>query len=204
MNGYKDLDRELEDHNEWFVTLDRRVYLVYVQMSYRVNHDLYFELVNRYRFHMAVQGIYNIISDRYSEADFNMRCLNALDSMNVTMDVRNSFVEEVLSSLREARSAMKKVLREAKAINMPAMKNFEEGERLADFLLDEDLISEGADDRASGKWINKLFRQLGQIRRKSSRLFFKSLGQILSLQENVADQFLIEKGLKAPDEPILD
>jgi hypothetical protein len=81
------------------------------------------------------------------------------------------------------------------------MKNFEEGERLADFLLDQDLIREAGEHGVSGKWVNKLFRQLTQVRDKASRLHFKSLGQILALQEKVADQFLILKGFKQPPVP---
>ena len=192
----KNLEKDLDDANDWFRTLDRRVYLVYVQMSYRVNNDLYYDLINRYRFHMAVQGIYKTARYHFDEAEFHLATYSALSAQNAPPEVKNDFVTQVLHVLREARTALRKLLREAREINMPAMKNFEEGEELADFLLDEDLIREAGEHGVSGKWIDKLFRQLTQVRDKASRLHFKSLGQILSLQEGVAEQFLVLKGFK--------
>lgn len=194
----RDLEKDLDDANDWFRTLDRRVYLVYVQMSYRVNNDLYYDLINRYRFHMAVQGIYKTARYHFDEADFHLTTFNVLAEQNVAPAVREDFVTQVLHVFRDARKALRNLLREADEINMPAMKNFEEGERLADFLLDQDLIREAGEHGVSGKWVNKLFRQLTQVRDKASRLHFKSLGQILALQESVADQFLILKGFKQP------
>ena len=200
----KDLERDREDLYDWFSTFDRRVYLVYVQMSYRVDHDTYFELVNRYRFHMAVQGICKTAQGHYDEANMYFHLYLAVEGSNAPPGVRNAVVTETLHTFREARKALKKLLREAREINMPAMKNFEEGERLAEFLLDEDLIREAGESGVTGKWINKLFRQLEQVARKSSRLHFKSLGQILAIQDRVAEQFLVAKGFKQPEMPILE
>jgi Zn-dependent protease with chaperone function len=200
----KDLEKDREDLNDWFRTLDRRVYLVYVQMSYRVNHDDYYELTNRYRFHMAIQGIYKTVRRLYEEADLHVNIYFHLEKVNAPPHVKNAHVTETLYTLREARKGLKKVLREAREINMPAMKNFEEGERLAEFLLDEDLIREAGESGVSMKWILKLFRQLEQVERKAARLHFKSLGQILALQEGIADRFLVAKGFRQPDSPIIE
>lgn len=200
----KDLDREREDLNDWFRTLDRRVYLVYVQMSYRVNNDDYYELINRYRFHMAIQGIYKTVRHHYEEAELHVNIYFYLEKANAPPQVRAAHSTETLHTLREARKALKGVLREAREINMPAMKNFEEGERLAEFLLAEDLIREAGESGVSMKWVFKLFRQLEQVERKAARLHFKSLGQILALQEGVADRFLVTKGFKQGDSPLID
>lgn len=195
----RDLEKDLDEANDWFRTLDRRVYLVYVQMSYRIGDNAaYEELVNRYRFHMAVQGIYKTARYHFDEAEFHLLTFNVLEGMDVPPEVKDAFVGELMLVFRAARKALKEVLREARAINMPAMKNFEEGERLADFLLDQDLIREPGEYGVSGKWVNKLFRQVSQVRDKASRLHFKSLGQILTLQERVADRFLVLKGFKQP------
>jgi Zn-dependent protease with chaperone function len=194
----KGLEKELEDANDWFRTLDRRVYLVYVQMSYRVDADLYYDLINRYRFHMAVQGIYKVARDHYHEAEMYFLGVQHLETVNAPPEVQQAFIGETLSVFRDARKALKKLLREAREINMPAMKNFEEGERLADFLLDETLIREAGEHGVSGKWIDKLFSQLEQVERKANRLHFKSLGQLLALQENIAEGFLTAKGFQTP------
>ncbi len=200
----KDLEKDREDLNDWFRTLDRRVYLVYVQMSYRVNHDDYYELINRYRFHMAIQGIFKTVRGHYEDAELHVNVYFALEKMNAPPHVKNAHGTETLYTLREARKALKKVLREAREINMPAMKNFEEGERLAEFLLDQDLIREAGESGVSMKWVFKLFRQLEEVERKAARLHFKSLGQILTLQEGIADRFLVAKGFKQAEAPIID
>jgi len=100
----------------------------------------------------------------------------------------------MLFVFREARSALRKLLREAREIDLPAMKHFEEGERLADFLLDEDLLREPGETRITSKWVGKLFRQIEQVQRKSGRLYFKSLGGMLANQETAASQFLAMRG----------
>ncbi|MCU0702488.1 MAG: M48 family metallopeptidase [Fimbriiglobus sp.] len=192
----KDLERDREDLYDWFGTFDRRVYLVFVQMSYRVDHDAYYELTNRYRFHMAVQGICKTAEGHFNEAEMYLAIYNAMQSGNAPQQVIAAHTTETLHVFREARKGLKVLLREAREINMPAMKNFEEGERLAEFLLDEDLIREAGESGVSGKWIDKLFRQLSEVARKSSRLHFKSLGQILTLQDDIAARFLITKGFK--------
>ena len=183
-------------------------------MAYRVNNDLYYDLFNRYRFHMAIQGINKTATDQYDEAEFYFIALNNIDPQKVGPDAWNAFFEEMMHVFREARSALKKMLREAREIDLPAMKNFEEGERLADFLLDEDLLREPGETRVTGKWIGKLFRQIEQVQRKSARLYYKSLGGILAEQETVANRFLVMKGFAktaavivppaaAPPEPVV-
>jgi Zn-dependent protease with chaperone function len=180
----KDLEQKLDKADEWFDSLDRRAYLVFVQMAYRVHNDFYFDLVNRYRFHMAVQGIFKSAKYHEGRAFFHWNMVTGSDQ------IHPDDVVELMHVLREARSALKKILREARELDMPAMKNFEEGDRLADFLLDQDLISELPETYVKGKWLDKLLRQLDQVRRKAARLHWKSLGGILRLQEEIAGKFL--------------
>jgi Zn-dependent protease with chaperone function len=194
----KRLEDDLEDANDWFKTLDRRVYLVYVQMSYRVDNDLYYDLVNRYRFHMAIQGIFKTARYNHGKAIF---FANAAFSAATDEGLPPEFFAEVMHVLRDARRAIKNLLRDAAEINMPAMKNFEEGERLADFLLDQELIREPRENRIEGKWIDKLLKQLDQVRYKAQRLHFKSIGGILALQEKVAVMFQEKKGVVSPSSP---
>ena len=180
----KELEEKLEKCDEWFHSLDRRAYLVFVQMAYRVNNEIYYELINRYRFHMAIQSMYKMA--RYHQGRSHFFFELCASGQPVAQD---DFIE-LMHVLREARSALKKVLREARELDMPAMKNFEEGDRLGDFLLSEDLIKELPASYVKGKWVDKLLRQLDQVRAKSARLHFKSLGGILRYQEDIAEKFL--------------
>ncbi len=180
----KELEAKLETADEWFHSLDRRAYLVFVQMAYRVNTDWYYELINRYHFHMAIQNIYRLARDSESKAAFHASMLFEQD------DPDSDDVVELMHVLRDARKALKKVLRDASELDMPAMKNFEEGDRLADFLLNEDIVKELPESYVKGKWIGKLLTQLELVKNRSARLHFKSLGGILRLQEEIAWKFL--------------
>lgn len=188
----KEVEGKLEKSDEWFHSLDRRVYLVFVQMAYRVHNDLYYDLINRYRFHMAVQGMYKSARMHQGRAHVTLNMISGAEQIG-----QDDFIE-LMHVLREGRSALKKILRNAKELDMPAMKNFEEGDRLADFLLDEEIVKELPETYVKGKWIDKMMRQLDQVMSKSARLHGKSLGGILRLQEDIAAKFLAKTQPAAP------
>lgn len=179
----KELEAELEEKDDWFSSLDRRVYLVFVQMAYRVSEQYYYDLTGRYRFHMAIQGIYK--TARYQQGKAHFYADWAFGRQELS---RDDFLE-VTHVLRDARKALKTIVRDADEINMPAMKNFVEGGRLGDFLLDGDLIREPPEYAIKGKWVVKLLKQLDEVKTKAQRLHFKSLGGILALQEKLAEQW---------------
>lgn len=180
----KDVEHDLEKMDEWFHSLDRRVYLVCVQMAYRVDHAHYFDLINRYRFHLAVQGFYKSARTHQARAHVAWNTVAGTEQLHP-----DDFVE-LMHVMRDARAALRKILRAARELDLPAMKNFEEGDRLADFLLDEDIVKELPETYVKGKWVFKLLTQLDQVMSKSARLHAKSLGGILRLQEEVAAKFL--------------
>jgi len=185
-------EEKLEDLDTWFFALDRRAYLVLVQMAYRVNEAAYYDLIGRYRFHMALQGIYRKARHHSRQADFFIGVI--VNAKEVDPDL----FAEVSHVLRDARKALKKVLREADEINMPAMKNFVEGEKLGHFLLNEEVVRELSSNIIKGKWLDKLMNQLGEVQAKAARLHFKSLGGILALQEKIAADFLAKQKQTAP------
>jgi hypothetical protein len=77
------------------------------------------------------------------------------------------------------------------------MRNFEEGENLADFILEDKLVSEPPLSYVKGKWVEKLLRQLDSVRSRCFRLHWKSVGGILALQEKIAEEW---KKQRAPIE----
>lgn len=177
------IDDDLEKAGEWFDSLDRRAYLVYVQMAYRVAEPLYFDLVNRYRFHLAIQGMYKSAKFHQEKAHFFADMAFSKDKLHP-----DDFIE-LMHVLREARAALKRVVRDARDLDMPAMKNFDEGDRLADFLLDQEIVRELPETFVDTKWVSKLLRQLDRVRSRASRLHFKSLGGLLRLQEDIAVRY---------------
>jgi hypothetical protein len=75
---------------------------------------------------------------------------------------------------------------DARQVNFPAMKNFEEGAGLADFILEGKLVPEPPTRFIKGEWVDKLMTQLNHVRNRCFRLHFKSIGGILALQEKIA------------------
>lgn len=191
----KEIEAKLEKADEWFHSLDRRVYLVFVQMAYRVNDDYYYELINRYRFQLAIQNFYQLARHHGSLAIVLWNLHLGTEQIG-----EDDFIE-LMHVLRDARAALRKIIREAKELDLPAMKHFEEGDRLADFLLDEEIVKELPETYIKGKWLNQLLRQLGTVMNRTSRLHGKSLGGILKLQEEIARRYLEQR---QPLTPIID
>ncbi|MBX9581894.1 MAG: M48 family metalloprotease [Gemmataceae bacterium] len=178
----KKLAEESDKAWEWFQALDRRSYLVHVQAAAAVNPAWRTELADRYRFQQEVQRMFR-------EARFHQEKSHAFAShlFNIPPDqVHPDLLAEVMQVLREARRALKKVLQDAREVNLPAMRNFEEGERLADFILEEKLVPELPETYVKGTWVGKLLTQLDTVKQRCRRLHFKSLGGILELQERIA------------------
>jgi Zn-dependent protease with chaperone function len=181
----EEVEKKLETNWEWFKSFDRRVYLLHVQMARQVSEDLRDELVERYRFQMEVQRLYQEARQNFNKAD---AYLSAFSSMGD--QISDDFVAEVIAVLRAAWKALKKIMQDAREINLPAMKNFVEGERLADFILEGKMVPEPPLSGLKGVWVGKLMTQLQGVKNKCFRLHFKSVGGILALQERIAAQWL--------------
>lgn len=179
----KKLDKELDKLWEWFKSLDRRVYLCHVQMAAVVNKDWRDELVERYRFGMEIQRFYMQSQEHAEKAFFFTRVMLELDG-----PAHPDLIAEFMQVLRKAWKTLKNIVQDAREINMPAMKNFEEGERLADFILDKKMAPEPPMHIANVRvaWVQKLVDQLRDVRRRCGRLHWKSVGGILAMQEKIA------------------
>ncbi len=106
--------------------------------------------------------------------------------MRGEIQVPNDFGAEVIAVLRSAWKVLKTIVQDAREINLPAMKNFEEGERLADFILEGKMVPEPPLSELKGVWVQKLMTQLQGVKNRCFRLHFKSLGGILAMQEKIA------------------
>lgn len=191
----EEAEKKRDENWEWFKSFDRRVYILHVQMATQVAPELKDELVERYRFQLEVQRLYMESRQAYDEAD---RYLTAHSHMQQQLgdQMPGEFIGEVLRVLRTSWKSLKNIIRDAKEINLPAMKNFEEGENLADFILEGKMVPEPPLSYAKGAWINKLMQQLHGVRMKCFRLHFKSVGGVLRMQEEIAAKW------KAAREPI--
>lgn len=178
----KKLSEESDKAWEWFQGLDRRSYLAHLQAASAVRPAWRTELADRYRFQQEVQRMFR-------EARFHQEKSHAFATylFNIPSEQAHpELVGEVMQVLREARRALKKVVQDAREVNLPAMRNFEEGERLADFILEDKLVAELPETYVKGVWVQKLLTQLNKVKQRCRRLHFKSLGGILALQEQIA------------------
>jgi Zn-dependent protease with chaperone function len=187
----KEAEEKLEKNREWFKSFDRRVYLLHIQMAAAVDEQMKDELIERYRFQMEVQRFYQVARDNYNDADMYLSAYAAASRGEI--QVPNDFPAQVIAVLRTAWKALKKIIQDAREINLPAMKNFEEGERLADFILDGKLVPEPPLSEVKGVWVQKLMDQLLRVKNRCLRLHFKSLGGVLAMQEKIAAAWLAER-----------
>ena len=178
----KKLEGELDKLWEWFKSLDRRVYLCHVQMAAVVNEEWRDELVERYRFGLEIQKFYIQSQEQSDKAVFYTNRMMEVEHAHPDM------IADFMQVLRKAWKTLKNIVQDARDINMPAMKNFEEGERLADFILDKKMVPEPPThiNNVRVAWVQKLVDQLRDVRRRCGRLHWKSVGGILALQERIA------------------
>jgi Zn-dependent protease with chaperone function len=175
-----DIEKKIDRVWEWFKSFDRRVYLVHVQMAAAVNEEWRDDLVERYRFQMEVQRFY---AEARSAFDKALCYLNAAGQQR---DLPPEFFAELMQVLRESWRTLKKIVQDAQTVNLPAMQNFAEGERLADFILEGKLVPEPPLTFVKAAWVDKLLNQLSGVKARCFRLHFKSVGGILALQERIA------------------
>jgi hypothetical protein len=185
----KEIEKKIDDNWDWFKLFDRRVYLLHVQMAAQANKEWKDELIERYRFQDAIQRLYKE-ADHHQEKAF----LYTKHLLSMSPDeVHPEFLGEVMQVLRDSWRALKKIIQDAREINLPAMKNFEEGERLADFILETKMVPEPPLSYVKGNWCLKLVDQLGSVRSRCFRLHFKSVGGILALQEKIAAAWIADR-----------
>jgi len=180
----KEMEEKRDTNWEWFKSFDRRVYLLHVQMAGQVNKEWKQELIERYRFQMTVQKFYEQALENFNKSDWYIGAYGA--AMRNEIQVPNDFGAEVIAVLRASWKTLKNIVQEARETNLPAMKNFEEGERLADFILEGKMVPEPPLSELKGTWVSKLMTQLQGVKNRCFRLHFKSVGGILALQEKVA------------------
>jgi Zn-dependent protease with chaperone function len=185
----KEVEEKQDENRDWFKSFDRRVYLLHMQMAAQVDKELRRDLLERYRFQLEVQRLFQESRAAFNKADAYLGAFAAAARNEIQLPP--DFAGEVIQVLRESWKALKNIIKDAREINLPAMKNFEEGENLADFILEGKMVPEPPLSYVKGAWIDKLMTQLQGVRQKCFRLHFKSVGGILRLQEDIAAKWRV-------------
>jgi hypothetical protein len=129
-----------------------------------------------------LQDIHNQLSAHH----FDVQA--ALGSIAGKRNLAEGEFRYVLAVLRNARDALDANLQAAGRLHFPPLKNVTAGAPLGPFLLGRPLVYRLAESAKSldGAWIGEFLGQLGEVLDKAQRILFKSLGGILTLQEEIA------------------
>jgi Zn-dependent protease with chaperone function len=197
---FKTVDAELEQDLKWMGDIDRRAYLTYYQMARELGGNLTVDLKARYEFHVAVQQMLRDLKGQQSRIDSAMKYLSD------KRQVESGAFQEVLAIFRQAHETLTQALEGADKLHIPPMKNMNAGAPLGPFLLDKPLVKNCARSTQTieGQWIAKFMEQLSEVLEKVRRIHFKSLGGVLSMQEELAKRWLAELSAAPEVVPVLE
>ncbi|MBZ0116217.1 MAG: M48 family metalloprotease [Sandaracinaceae bacterium] len=149
----------------------------------RAGSSLLEELRHRYEFHLGLQSLAGSVQQIPAVLD---RALGLLRDGNQLSETEFG---QLIAGLTEAHERLQEVLERSEGMSFPVLKNLEAGGSLRAFLLPGALVlsPEGASS-IGGDFIQALLGQLGEVDDKLQRLFFKSMGGLLALQEEIVRQ----------------
>jgi Zn-dependent protease with chaperone function len=189
------IQKELDEDYAWMGELDRQSFLVHHEMARQVGDAAREELEERYRFHLAVQGIHSqLIGQR--------RVVHAtLDQLSGRREVPQAEFQGVLATLGRARETLREELQAAGGLRLPALKNVTPGAPLGPLLLTQPLIHQlnTGQNSLDGQWIGRLLGQMSEVIDRAQRIHFKSLGGLLALQEGIAQRWAALQASPGPE-----
>ncbi|KZS40969.1 hypothetical protein AWE51_24530 [Aquimarina aggregata] len=171
---YKDLIEEL-DQDKWFEDFDKKVFASTYAIATPEKKE---ELLLRYRFQFEFQKYHKAFIDIQNEFHLKINEINTIGNLS------ESEVSNFARKFNMLYNQTTEALKEVDVLRLPPMNNTKHISSLKDHLLDEDVefISSATLD---GPKLNSFLMQLENIIAKSKRLYFKSLGNILKLQETI-------------------
>jgi Zn-dependent protease with chaperone function len=178
--------RELDADDRHWAELDRNVFLVHYHRARAPDRALSRELVERYRFHLAVQTILKPLSGQQDWVEYVLQFLAGANQ--VTEDQYG----EIVNGALRAHEVLRQCLAAANGLTLPELKHVTAGRSLGEFLLSRRTVADfHLDEQAlrPKQLVRSLYRfaqQLGEIRDRLRRVHFKSLGGLLALQETIA------------------
>ena len=178
------VEGELEADAEWLKTFDREVFQTHLRLGQIINdgdQDLY----GRYDFHLRLQDMLRAAR----QEEYRLAALFQFLSTKEGSLSKSDF-EQVRSALAESHRNIQTAYEQTRSAVLPALQNMQTGQLLSDYLLDEPLISPlPPGDKIDGNWASALGRQISQIEDRCRRLYFKSMGAILTRQEAIAQNY---------------
>jgi Zn-dependent protease with chaperone function len=175
----EELDRDFERFAEW----DAAMYTNHYQGAHCLDPARAADLRRRYELQMTLQTwIFELLAHQ-------SRASKALELAS-RGDVEAEQFAQIKQVLQEAADYLAGIYATAGTISCPAMSNVPEGTRLADLIRSDGWKPPHfTDGSISGEQIGVLMTGYGSSLEKLRRMFFKGMGNILSMQEGIAADF---------------
>lgn len=186
---FKEVDQELDKEIEALHRLDRDVFLAHWSLARRADGPgdsgpRCRELLERYRFHMAVQGLLMGLGTEQArlQAVFNY--------LSGRQQLEQSEFREVRNALAEVCDTLQVNLQDAHKWQTPALTNVAAGTPLYSLIVDhrDPLPAARMEKSISAAWLSRLAENLGGVLRRVNRVQEKSLGALLAFQEKLRQE----------------
>jgi Zn-dependent protease with chaperone function/predicted nucleic-acid-binding protein len=177
--------QSFEADQEWYRQFDQKVFTVHYQMLSKLP-EMGAEFMHRYTFHLELQTVLKGVRQVQEDVQTTVNALIAAGQ--ITQKQGAGFAAE----LYQARTRMEAILTRADQLVLPAFNNTATIQAFGKYLLEEPLV-EVYHESVDGGQINGLMNQAGTVLERSRRMYFKSLGGILNLQQQMVTQYLAQK-----------
>ena len=184
------VDKELDADMEWLTAFDTEVMVSHLSMARfvgshngTVDHEQ--DLYRRYQFQLDLRALLDVTIAVDSK-------LSAIYRYVAGKKGNLSKGEHIAASqaLRGAYSTMSFAVRRADAVAMPALTNVEKGVKLSSYIVSEEFAEPMFNEtHFDMELLHILSRRNMQIQTRCRRLYYKSMGALLSCQESIWEQF---------------
>ncbi len=182
---YERLTASFEADQAWYAQFDEKMFVVHALLV-RQLPELEGEFKHRYTFHLELQSMLKQV--RQVQEDIQQTVGKLIAVGQVTEENQAGFATE----LYQARIRVAAALARAGELTPPAFSNAVAGQSFAQYLLAEPL-TEVYQQSVDGSQVNALLDQTGAVLERLKRMYFKSLGGILHLQQEVVTRHRAKK-----------
>ncbi|NAS31965.1 M48 family metalloprotease [Flavobacteriaceae bacterium R38] len=171
---YEELIKELDNENQYEI-FDKKIFATHYLLANDIEKK---ELIERYDFQHSFQKCHKSFIKTQSEV------LNKITEIQQIGTLEEKELYHFAAQFYDQAKYLKNSLENADTLQLPIMSNMQEVNSLKTFLLDEK-VQRISSNKIDGDEINQLLKQLDQVIDKARRLYFKGLGNILKLQEEI-------------------
>lgn len=164
---------------------DHEVLAVHAAMATSLGSDVTRELRRRYLFQKSIASIQTKVVSARSAIDPVLRTLSE------QRELSEGDIRWVISALEELHANLAAQLTRAGKLEVPPLRNFDEGTNLGDFLLPRAMphISALEGGSVQGQWIGRLLGDYAEVLDKLGRLHAKGMGALLACQVQIATRY---------------